>query len=287
MRSSALTSGSTVPRSSPITKAPCRLASMATMSSSSWRREADVATAAPDRPPGGDPVLAEQPHHVVDAQPAGVRRARPARPPGRARSRAARSFHGTYGGRPQSWPFGTELVRRRADAAGERQQVLVAPGVEAVRRRSPTARSCSTSTPAPSDAGPQLLVDQPLAPGVEAQAVRADAAAASATAAAVRTAQLVGPRPPATARAARPARSTGVHRSSERPCAARQRRKGSPAGVRSERRRRCGCRASIFSRSTPSRSRRGARGQRPARGVERRQVRRRPGWRPGTSATRT
>jgi hypothetical protein len=88
-----------------------------------------------------------------------------------------------------------ELVRRRADAAAEGQQVLVGPTVEAPGLE-PDGEVLQHGDAALGCRGPQLPVDQPLAPGVEAEPLLAHGGRSLGHRGSVRSPQLVGPGPP-------------------------------------------------------------------------------------------
>ena len=167
-RSSARTSGSTVPRSSPMTKAPWRLASTVTMSSSSGG-EPHVGTTL-GTGARRQPELAEEAHHVVDAQTTRVDEHGSDRIPERLEA-GRPQLPGHVGGQPQSCPSGPSSsggapIRHVSASRSWSYQASKPPASK------PTARSWSTAT-GPSD-GAQLLVHEPLAPGMEAQPVGAE-----------------------------------------------------------------------------------------------------------------
>ena len=117
------------------------------------------------------PELAEEAHHVVDAQTTRVDEHGSDRIPERLEA-GRPQLPGHVGGQPPVLPLGSELVGRCPDPARERQQVLVVPGVEAAGVEAD--RQVLEHGDRTLGRGAQLLVHEPLAPGMEAQPVGAE-----------------------------------------------------------------------------------------------------------------
>ncbi len=155
------TRSSTVPRSSPTTSAPARAGLQREHPDHRVGVVRDVGAVRGGRP-GRDPPEPEQPHDVVDPQPAGV----PEHPPHQLAVRrvaSSRSRSGRHGGSPQSWPCwlkesgGAPTVVASARASC-RAQASAPAGVDADRevvhdadrhaapRPRATAASCSSTS---------------------------------------------------------------------------------------------------------------------------------------------
>ena len=233
------------------------------------RREAHVRALGPVRRPGGSQNWRNKPMTWSIRS-----------PPACTRTAFTASRNGSKNGGPQLprdvrrqppvLPVGTELVRRRADAAAERQQVLVAPGVEPAaveahgqvlqHRDVRTGRRRRGAGPATSH-WHQAWNRNRSAPAAAALSVTAGWSGWRSSAG-----QLHHDAPWSSASV-----QYRAHRSSDGPCAARQRRNGSPpaSGPRAAKMRSS---AWSFSRRAASRSSRGP------------LVRARPAWSSGASS---
>src|SRR5262249_7820323 len=115
---------------------------------------------------GGQPVLTEQAHHVVDAQTAGVAEGRPQRlDEGLEPRRLELPWHVRR--QPPVRALWAELVGWRADPAGQGEEVLVQPAVEALRVEA-DGEVLQEGDRTGAGRRSELFVEQPLAPRVEA-----------------------------------------------------------------------------------------------------------------------
>ena len=159
------TPGATVPRSSPMTTAPARSASMASTASSSSVGWLDVGAVGRVRAVR-HPPLAEQAQHVVDAQAAAVRHGRPDGVD--ERPVAGQPQPGRHEGRQSPALAGRVEDVGRCAQAGRAEHPLPHPGVEAAGVE---ADRQVVDQPQLATGRGQLPVEQPLHPDMEGDAV--------------------------------------------------------------------------------------------------------------------